>query len=246
MVQLVLFLLPGFCALIVSFARKNLRNIDPNQWVILLAIGANSVIAFVTSFLLNSLLFYSLRIFGTNLPSRCFELLDKSISIHEYVIALIVGALLPILEINLFGILQPKTSIQNMLVNNEDELIMLTLDDGKIYVGTLHGFDTYAGAELNSIRIYPFFSGHRDKADGKLHVTTSYIELDPADEVKMINSQQVDVGILVKRIISIRNFAMDHFLYYIDQNTVSIDDTNLAKIFVRIKQHKQVFNQVVS
>lgn len=75
----------------------------------------------------------------------------------------------------------------------ENSYIMLTLSNRKVYVGVVNnmgepneieGFD-------QEISLVPILSGYRDKADLSVHWTTSYQEVDPDENLRIVIRQEL-------------------------------------------------------
>ena len=76
---------------------------------------------------------------------------------------------------------------------SEDKLIMLSLSNRKVYVGVVNnmgepneveGFD-------QEISLVPILSGYRDKDDLSVHWTTSYQEVDPDENLRIVIRQEL-------------------------------------------------------
>lgn len=76
---------------------------------------------------------------------------------------------------------------------SEDKLIMLSLSNRKVYVGVVNnmgepneveGFD-------QEISLVPILSGYRDKDDLSVHWTTSYKDVDPNENLRIVIRQEL-------------------------------------------------------
>lgn len=236
MLELVLFIIPGFASLLVIYKTTTQKNLDITQWILIPLMATYSLLGFA----LAKLLCFILALLACSPQQLALfnsHLLDTDLQTIELILALFFAMIFANF-FNLCKIFSPPSGIEEFLIESKDALIMLILDNGKVYVGHLLAFDTWSKGDLNSIRIIPFLSGIRDPDDkNKLSVHTSYIRI-VNDKIQYNDDggKPIDLTILLNRIISIRTFDLWRFVKYYKNKTIKLDENvkDLADIFDKI------------
>ena len=248
MFEIILFLIPGFIPLIVTYHRKKVKNIDYSQWILIPILAIYSLISYAFGYILidwfdvNLTLIENSRIFGTN------------IFLYYFLTAIIIAPFLAFIDkFNLFILFSPPPGIEEFFEKNKDNSVMVTLENGKVYVGMLLGADIWSRGDISTLGLMPFFSGIRSSEGKKLKINTNYIKLsedkksveyDIDEEYDSYENEEgvheggmVELKILIKRVISVRNFDLIRFSKYYGDRTVEVEEncSELIKILENIQ-----------
>ena len=194
MAEVILLLIPGFFSLINVYQEKEKINPDIQQWVFLPLIATYSIISFIgaktisIAFILPVLYFLKL-IFEPILYPEIISYIQNIftskpllthdfilISYFEYAFACLIAYLLP-QKNSLITLFKNVSAIDSFLEKNKNEPLMLSLNDGKYYIGTIRGHDYWSKKSTKVIFLQLLFSGRKN--EGILDITTSYLSLNP-------------------------------------------------------------------
>ncbi len=227
MLEIIFFILPGFAGLISVYKRQKIRNIPYTHWIL--------IPIFVIYSLAGHLIYKLLEKCLPNIPN--VELLSIQFDVASSIVAAFIVVILTRFRffdfMNLFLIFAPMSAVEKFLDDNKKEAIMVSLENGKVYVGLLVGSDIWSKDGLNSLMLQLLFSGYREDSEkGKqiLVINTNYIQ-DKGDGAYDYINENLETTILFKKIISLRLFDFTGFSHFIKNGTARIEGKSLEQIF---------------
>ncbi len=248
MLELALFIIPGFLWYHGNYSNHDFKNLDSSQWILIPLFVVCSAALLLFS---KTLLFFSEMI--CEMTSLCFwhytdfslaKIENLEISLVEFGLAIVLGILMPLLTrvldsfgmlkfisfLNPFSQFRTESALSRSLENLMKNLcpIMLVLDDKRVYVGMIESHDYRAG-DSGSLSIIPWMSGVVE--GGSLKITTNYLEAKESGLESSPFASANPISFAMKRFVSVRGFDLKVFLEYWNKSPLIVSNPELSHYF---------------
>jgi hypothetical protein len=221
--ELIIWLIPGYLALRLYFTVNPFKSKQGYEWFF--QTGGAGLLCFV----LARLILLAARAVESLLPcfwGRCLDLnMARSVISQQFPFAyaptFVIGALVgvPLTAVILNAVRGPWAKLQirfkrwftestsaDLLYyacrQLEGEQVLLTLENGKVYVGLLVDFTSDPDETEKYLKIVPIMSGHRDPKTFRVEYTTAYVRY--VDAASKATAQELIIP--VKQLVTFARF----------------------------------------
>ncbi|AYF45953.1 hypothetical protein BALOs_2971 [Halobacteriovorax sp. BALOs_7] len=263
MLDLILFLLPGFCSIVLYVASEaEIKQVTTDYWIFLcLSALISGVSLYISDLTLDLLRFLYVEICSYH-PVLKIDGIVKLIKLNhkmfagrfssgDYIFSFLISRLLIEAFTKFISFVDGTEDfdvfIEKLIVAENKNLAMITLKSNKVYVGPIVSGDVHKKGDNKSITIIPFFSGH--KSNGKLHITTENIKIRLKQQSKNtqrdINidyeakNKEMETNIMIDNIDYISKFIFNEFLGYVANKKIVFSNENLDEFLSVIYELKK-------
>ncbi|MDX1470015.1 MAG: hypothetical protein R3213_00835 [Flavobacteriaceae bacterium] len=254
MLELILFLLPGFCS-IVFFTKKNseVKKINTDYWIFISLSALLTLCSICLSDLVIKLVVFTfarVSLIQSYTPqiNDVFSylylnkvVLLQTFSLADYLVSFFVSMWL-IFKFKVFtsyidGTEEFDTFLEHLMEEKSNNTAMITLDSGKVYIGPIVGGDIHKKTDNQSITIHPIMSGRKNE-DGKLEIKTDNIsfELDNGALLYEERYRDLKTNIPVNKVSHISKFVLAAFLDYLEDDKIHIENEQVAEVFMLMSE----------